>query len=377
MKNTSARSRLLDTFYKLMIIIAALGVATYAWLTNTTEFDVNQLSITTLAYTDIEMSLDNGVTWGSRLDIGIDENFAFENDVTGNGITLYKATLKDSDGYPITFATAIANEDYLDFDIMFRSVANVTIFLEKNSSIQPYAGTTEPLLIGSLVDRKSSFGDYSRDLIAGAVRVSFIEYDYTTEFVLNNNLKLTWAPNPSYHMIYDNGDYLADIDSLVVQDYDYINVVSGEFDSLIRHPYLKDNIKADHETKNAFGDFELTKMNTVINDYNTSKIKIRIWVEGNDRDAVVALKGGLFKIDLRFTGINKGTNLNTPSVTADDINFLINNYTTTMEHSIDYGNNWINYSENNSPVFEVGDVVWVRFFETPTTFASNHIVLNF
>jgi hypothetical protein len=323
------------------------------------------------------MSLDNGVTWGSRLDIGIDENFAFENDVTGNGISLYKATLKDSNGYPITFATATANKDYLDFDIMFRSMAKVTLFLEKSSSIQPYAGITEPLLIGSSVARKSSFGDYSRDLIAGAVRVAFIEYDYTTEFVLNDDLKLTWAPNPNYHMVYDDGDYLADINSLVVQDYDYINVVSNEFGGLMRHPFLKDNINADHETKTAFGDFELTKMSNVVNNYNMAKIKIRIWVEGNDRDAVVALKGGLFKIDLRFSGLNKGNNLNVPTVTANTTSYSINNYTSTMEHSLDYGNNWISYSENNSPSFEEGDFVWVRFFETSNAFASNHIVLNF
>ena len=377
MNKLSARDKLVDNLYKLMIIVAALGVATYAWLTNSEEMSVNQLGIVTMAYTDIEMSLDNGVTWGSRLDIGIDENFTFKSDVTGSGYTLYKATLKDTNGYPISFQNAIANEDYLDFDILFRSMANVSIFLEKDSKIIPYVGTTETLLLGNSVARKSSFGNYSRDLIAGAVRVSFIEYDYSTEFVLGNNVRLTWAPNPNYEMIYDDGDYLANITSSNIQNYNYVNVIGGEPSGELRPLNLKDNISADNETKQDNGDFVISNMSSIVNDYNMAKIKIKIWIEGNDREAVVALKGGLFKIDLRFTGINKSLNNSIPSVTSNLDTYTINNYLSTMEYSKDFGNNWIKYSIENNPTFEEGDIVWVRYSSTINTFASNYIELNF
>lgn len=364
-------NKIAENFYKLFIIALALGVATYAWLTNSTNMNVIPLAITTSVYTDIEISVDNGQTWASRLDIGIDDNFVFKSDVTGSGYVLNKAQTKDSSGFPLTFTEAVKNEDYLEFDLMFRSKGATSVFLEKESAIKPYVGILESDLIGNSVLRKSSFGDYSRDLIAGAVRVAFMEYDYNTDFIFTNNIKLTWAPNPNYHMMYIDGEYFANINSFEEQHYEYVNVTNNLENGFLKNVNLKDTIKSDHQSKNSFGDPIVSSVNNKIGEYNVSKLKVRIWVEGNDRDAIVALKGGLFKVDLRFVGINKKENLSVPSVSLNLENKLVG-FNNLMEYSIDYGNNWISYQDISEPEFYLGDVIWVRYSEKEDTFASNY-----
>jgi hypothetical protein len=377
MKINESKKKLADTGYKLGIIVFSLLVASYAWFTTGTDVDVSQLSIATDAYTDIELSLD-GSSWSHQLNLQLGDNYSFSSDVTGNGINLYKASEKDSTGAPILFENAISNVDYLEFDLYIRSKTSSGIFLENNSSILPLAGTNSEDLLGTDVDRKSSFGNYSRDLIASAVRVSFVEHDYISEnFVIKDTPNLVWAPNKNYEMVYNNGIYTALIDSTNSQNYNYIDVVGGVSNGELRHVNLKDVISADYDTKRAYGDPILTRLPNVIDDYNVAKMTIKVWLEGNDRDAVVALKGGIFTMALKVVGLPKSFDDVNPIVTANTELMTINNYDSTMEYSLDYGTNWTKYQDDNNPIFEVGDVVYVRKQETTTHFASTYEELSF
>lgn len=377
MKINESKKKLADTGYKLGIIVFSLLVASYAWFTTGTDVDVSELSITTDAYTDIELSLD-GTTWGHQMNLQLGNNYSFSSDVTGNGIALYKAIEKDSNGNPISFENAISNVDYLEFDLYIRSKISMGIFLENNSFIEPLAGTTSTDLLGEEVDRKSSFGNYSRDLIAAAVRMSFTEHDYVNEeFVMKTIPNLVWAPNKSYEMVYGGGIYSAIIDSTNSQNYNYINVVSGVPSGETRFNNLKDVISADYDTKRSYGDPYLTKLSDVIGEYNVAKITVKAWLEGNDRDAVVALKGGIFKMGLSVVGLPKSFDEVKPIVTANTELMTINNYDSTMEYSLDYGTSWTKYQDDNNPTFEVGDNVYVRKQETTTHFASTHEELSF
>ena len=64
-------------------------------------------------------------------------------------------------------------------------------------------------------------------------------------------------------------------------------------------------INASYDSQSSGGDIPLT---TILNAYEDEKIKavtIRIWIEGNDREPVYGLKGGLLKVKLSFVGLHK------------------------------------------------------------------------
>ena len=228
----------------------------------------------------------------------------------------------------------------------------------------PECGTTKDDLIlypGSdkKIDdivRASAYGDFSRDLIAGAVRVAFIRYNYNTEtdkFELESTPSLVWAPNKGYEITESDGWYSASIDSKNSQNYKYIKVNSSNSFSEEDVTNLLDVIHASYDEKMANGDP----------------------VEGNDRDAVSALKGGIFKINLSFVGLSKVENNNIPNVSVDEVSMSIHGIDEHMEYSIDGGETYTKYT--NMVTFDSNSTVYVRYFETADTLASKPVILKF
>ncbi|MBQ6817564.1 MAG: hypothetical protein IJO27_03945, partial [Bacilli bacterium] len=321
------------------------------------------------------ISLDNGQTWDTELSLNLSDKFKFNNEVTSNGINFYKAATKRDDGLPITFTNAESGIDYLEFDILFKANAPLGVFLDSTSTIIPTAGHEENELIGQGITRKSSYGDFSRDLIAGAVRVAFIENDYVeNKYIPKLKSSLVWAPNKEYELMYNKGYYTFNINSNNNQDYKYINAASGVSYELVDN--LKDNLNTDFINDNANGDPMITKIDEKFND-GIKAVTVRIWIEGNDREAHTALTGGMFTLNLNFMGIIKEENPLLPDVSEETINNKILNYKDTMEYSKDNGNTWIKYSEDTEPIFESGDVVFVRYVENTNYYASKYKILNY
>ena len=234
---------------------------------------------------------------------------------------------------------------------------------------------------GSLdsITRVSAYGNFSRDLIAGAVRVAFIKYNYdeeNDEYILDNTPSLVWAPNPNYEIISNGEDLLtASITSTNKQSYKYLKVNSGSDFVESDIPNLIDTIHAKYSSKMANGDTPLVTIETTDGVEKKAGLKIRVWVEGNDRDANSALKGGIFKFDLSFIGLQKKDNTNIPNVSKNGNSISgINN---TMEYSIDNGNKWIRYNGSDDLSFKSGTHVLVRYSETSDYFVSNYVELDF
>lgn len=79
-------------------------------------------------------------------------------------------------------------------------------------------------------------------------------------------------------------------------------------------------------------------------------------------------------VELSFT---KNPNTQTPGVTADDTANAIVGADDTMEYSTDSGTTWTSYNPATSPLFPGDQEVLVRYKETETLQASNHVTLNF
>ncbi len=368
-------NKLLKASLELLLIMVSVLVVSYAWFFRGTQVESKDLTIKTKASRILYISLDNGITWDTELSLNLGNDFKFNTEVTGNGIKFYKALTKREDGAPITFTTAEKGVDYLEFDILFKANAPLGVFLDSDSYVLPSVGTTQNNLIGQGVLRRSSYGDFSRDLIAGAVRVAFIENDYVEDqYVPKLKTSMVWAPNKNYELIYQNNQYTFDINSTNSQDYKYVDAEEGI--NYINVDNLKDNLNTDFDNDYANGDPMITKIDENFNN-GIKAVTVRIWIEGNDREAHTALTGGIFTLNLSFMGIIKNENNNIPNVEINQTDMTITNYDNTMEYSKDNGNTWIKYETDNNPVFTSGDKVYVRYIEDDNYYASKIKELNF
>ncbi len=360
---------------ELLIIIVTILAATYAWLNNNKKLKNGDLTLKADARYDLLLSLDEGQTWVTETSLNIPGDFEFTHEITGNGINMYIPSNKLDDGTPTSFTSATVQEDYLEFNLMFKLPANISIFLDSMSYVRPTAGTSASALLGTDVARVSSSGDFSRDLIASSVRMAFIENTLINgEYVMNTYANLVWAPNKEYEITCPNDVCSASITSTNFQDYNYIEAANNPVVET-RVNNVKDVISASAETNEANGDPILTTID-INENQGIKRVTVRIWIEGNDRDNITALTGGLFEMSLQFTAIAKGLDNVAPTVTIGTGN-TIDGYTYTMEYSNDYGLNWIKYANNNNPTFNSNDTIWVRKSETGEYFASSITVLNY
>lgn len=384
--NKEQSKKIYVTVYKLIAIVVSIFVFSYAWFVHESNSNLEGVNIGTAKTNNILISEDGNEGWGNTFNIDVGEGFRFNNEVTSNGIKFYKANLKDEEGNPLSFTNAVLNEDYLEFDVWFKNDSSVKLFLEDDSSVYPECGTLkDDLILNPDSDKKiddivraSAYGDFSRDLIAGAVRVAFIRYTFNTDtnkFELEDKPVLVWAPNKTYEITESDGWYSASIDSNNSQNYKYIKVTNSTTFSEEEIPILKDEIKASYSTKMANGDPVLVSIDTEDGLEKKVGLKVRVWVEGNDRDAVSALKGGIFKINLSFLGLAKDENNNVPSVSTDELSMTINGINEHMEYSVDGGNTYTKYT--NMVTFDKNTTVYVRYFETADTLASIPVILMF
>ena len=380
--NKEQSKKIYVTFYKLIAIVVSIFVFSYAWFVRESDSNLEGVSIGTARTNNIMISNDGESEWSNSFNIDVGEGFRFNNEVSSDGMVFYKANLKDDEGFPLSFTEAVKNEDYLDFDIWFKNDKSVKLFLESDSSVSPLCGTSEDDLILDInsnktiddIVRASAYGDFSRDLIAGAVRVAFIKYNYDEEndkYVLDSKPSLVWAPNKGYEISESDGWYTAKINSTSSQNYKYIKVDGTSF-SEEEIDVLKDEVRASYDEKMANGDNPLLSIETEDGVEKKALLKVRVWVEGNDRDAVSALKGGKFKINLSFVGLTKEENNNVPNVSSNMTSKLIDGIDSTMEYSFD-GINYISYTNE----VKFNSVVYVRYKETSDTFASRPITLDF
>lgn len=368
------KKRIFDTIFKLIVIIASIYFATYAWFVTFDSSEVEGYGVAISKTNNVVISTDGGESWSSTADLAIAADLLFNNEVTSDGLKFYKAGAKTVVGNPVTFMPATRNEDYLEFEVLFKTEVSTYIFLDTESSVNPVAGGTEEELIGPDVENQSGDGEFSRDLIAGSVRIAFIAND---ENGVTNNTSLVWAPNKNIELTLDSDDkYHASITSDSVQEYTYIKVEDNGTFKEEKVPNVKDIISATNIEKNANGDPHLIKITVPEGESSAvGTLTIRVWVEGNDRDALTPLIGGEFKLKLFFTAITKEENTEIPNVLVNGN--TISGYVNTMEYTADKGLTWIPYSSNNNPTFSPGAEVWVRYKETGTVFASNYKILNY
>jgi len=232
----------------ICLLCLLLGTAVFAWYKNNRETAISGednilikgSGVLVMSYATNnkgkEISASEGEYVGSTT-MKLSGRYA---DVSGDGVNVYVPKL-GSDGLPVSGQWTVANEDvasvasdlgqYVTAELYFKSDSPMDIYLSEDSKVYPvskskdgendltnsgdysgYAYYSDFSSIGGMPTlnvNQSSYGLFSRNLIAGAVRVAVSEssYDSATESWSEiTNADVIWVPNSSYQLVKNTGN---------------------------------------------------------------------------------------------------------------------------------------------------------------------------
>lgn len=312
---------------KNLILLCVLGfsiiVTVFAWFSNKDTATASQVNITVTAGDNLEISLDQGAdkTYHNKLDLndylGLVKDLQML-DLTSDGKTFIRPALDQVDGLAVInmdreWITPEAGKEYISFDLFLRSNKAFDVYLEKGSSVVPTVGYNN--LVWPDADNKfemsrnyngSSYGDFSKDCIIGAARVSFLDA-YNTETQDYDLTRFVWIPNPQIYL--DSDTWTVNTN---VADNTYGTFIHRYYDTgktLFTCPEEKTvtSLSAQTGNKPSTEKTQLTTLEQGTDDdgYYYSRVKVNVWIDGNDTEARRALDGGMFNINLKVIGFEQ------------------------------------------------------------------------
>ncbi len=246
-------------------------------------------------------------------------------DVTGDGVTLIRPTLTNKnsqiDRNSNVYTTVTPNKEYICVDMYFRSNEMCDVYLDKDSYVVGKCELNDDGTInegGLLTDtvRKSSYGDFSKDAVVGAVRVSFVEYDKVLyEEDLTNRLTtpaLLWLPRPDVYLESNQSTSGWTLHTGVQPGDRIIDNGYSTWDTYTHHYYAFAQ-NAEGESVGTDFNYQDTVVQTnsdIIchidelheDGYYYGKTQVNIWIEGCDTEARRAISGGEFLVNFDLRG---------------------------------------------------------------------------
>lgn len=251
----------------------------------------------------------------------------FMSEVTGDGVSFNIPKLMQYDNVAYidktqAFEKATPNDNYMSFDLYIRSKNNYSIALMNDSSI-------EPVNSNSISGQHDYSGDDAEANMKpgaiGAVRMSILNCE------ANNERELLWIPAPNvwYNGLTDHlytgltanssGDYsFSGKGSAYYDENDATNKLKLTNEGTTTHAFYSAN-NANRTTwengqykvkASTAGNYQLGSNNTddiVVltlqnqdNDYRYGRIRVNLWIEGEDSEARLRLVNGKFNMSLRF-----------------------------------------------------------------------------
>ena len=325
MKNSTASNRktgimITKNLIILVVLVFVAVLSMWAWYTNNSSARADGINVKCDAPDGIEIAVvapgatptDDDYT-SSYITLNSDNNKFMKDlvlsEVTSDGKTFYKPALIQSNGvaYPDTSAnwdTAVANENYLSFDLYIRSKSTQKVSLTTNSKFTPLSN----VLVGETAGNKSTEGNYSRDCIVGATRFSVVDYNDNKK----GDLKLLWIPRPDIYF-YGTG---VDLDVPETGDTSYNGLTYKHkyyevtdtsktpktIDSSSNLDYFKTSVINSDDEYALPEKTEIVKLTKIGDDtFYTKCVRCNMWVDGEDSEDRLALVKGKFQIYLDLT----------------------------------------------------------------------------
>ena len=370
-KSDELRLRTRKMIAKNLIILVALAVVAfvgvYSWFTKTTTATADGINASTKMndklefyimppsdtdqYSAIKQRFVDNANWNAehssetprrtkwhqgKVDFDFsDQEFKFMDglfmsEVTGDGTSfkIPKLMQYNNVAYIDTtqaFENAVANDNYMSFDLYFRSKNNYSIALTNESKI-------EPVDANSLSGQHDYNGENDEASMKpgaiGAVRMSILN-------CANNERELLWIPAPN---VWYNGltDHLyTGLTANDTGDYSFSNKGSAYYtgsdialrtgESTTDHSFYSannasrtkwangtNNVKASTDRNYYLGsdssdDVVVVTLENQDGDYRYGHIRVNLWIEGEDAEARLRLVNGKFNMSLCFDIIEVAT----------------------------------------------------------------------
>lgn len=360
MNKEKSRSYLIKAILLLLSLIVMIFVASFAWFKITPDPAIAtgvSAKSSSSKYFDMAVGFESSVNGYQYTMSQYAKNFSLRDvittdgehfdvlhdfspiDLTGDGVTLVRPSMllknTDIDRSNHTFTTVSPNKEYICFDMYLRATDPCKVYLDSGSYVK---GAIE-LDGGSLIqtektddNRKADEGDFSKDAVVGAVRVSFVQYDQFVEGEDHENLLdsacLLWLPRPDIHLDTkdENGNDLSEWslstgltpDNTKVDYYAATDGFIGYSADTFDHHYYTYIFDESIGTSGGFvgedRNYEPTvtdpskepicELNYKSGDYYYGKVQVNIWIEGCDAEARRAMAGGQFKVNFDLSAGN-------------------------------------------------------------------------
>lgn len=298
----------------VLIIIALTGVI--SWFTNKTEATADGINVICEASKGLKIAVVqhgepapdvNDETQWSEGEITLTkEDYPFLKEqsiieITSDGTDFYKPKLTQENGKAKPDTSSewdVADKDsYLSIDVYMKTGEDHMVYLNSGTEISPISTT----LTGEQSGNKSDDGDFSKDCIVGAVRLSTVNS-------ADSKLKNLWIPAPKIHYDSDKKEVTLGNTSGDTFKHKYWKVTKNS-DGKTGKPTGTAPVEYKDVITNTNNDFKLGKnydfamltKKQPSDKYASGMTTVNIWVDGEDDEARFAMVGGKFKATIKLS----------------------------------------------------------------------------
>lgn len=292
--------------WKNIILITSVWVvvivATLAWFYFGTTANVNDLPVAVGDASYVQISGDGGGNWSDDLDIefGVQQEL---KEMSGDGSRFYTPVyevVRNQSGELVSQIAAFEevkdNAFYYEYVFDFRSDGDNDLYLAPQSYVAPVNDTDEAY-------------------IAGAIRVAFYELDDDG----SETLKYIWAPNSKIEFSREDGTFTTDGTPeeyyyyQVTKDPGNVDYQSGGNPNVVAVPTHGGSgecggcgYNADHKFMWSCGEDmpedapPLVSLRLNGDTVAQKRMKVKVWLEGYDRECVSQINGQRFTMRFQF-----------------------------------------------------------------------------
>lgn len=313
------KSLILKNLIVMAVLVAIALTGVVSWFTSRTKATADGINVTCETPDGLEIAVvqhgdpvpkdedyKTGTITLDKKHFGFLENQSIE-EITSDGVDFYRPKLTQKNGKALVDTSSkwdkASVDTYLSLDVYMRSKGSHTVTLKPDTAITPNTDT----LLGDSVERKSSAGNFSKDCIIGAVRMSTVS---------DNKLGFVWIPAPNIQFFEtknEDGTTTSNVKTNVTSGdtykHEYWEVDSttdlpNEDVQTLASNKLVTRTTGDYKLgTNANGSkYEFAKLSKVGDSaYCTAMTTLNIWVDGEDSEARLALVDGQFTATIKLS----------------------------------------------------------------------------
>ena len=298
----------------VLIIIALTGVI--SWFTNKTEATADGINVICEAPKGLKIAVvqhgepapdvNDETKWSEGEITLTKEDYPFLKEqsiieITSDGTDFYKPKLTQENGKAKPDTSSewdVADKDsYLSIDVYMKTGEDHMVYLNSGTEISPISTT----LTGEQSGNKSDDGDFSKDCIVGAVRLSTVNS-------ADSKLKNLWIPAPQIHYDSDKKEVTLGNTSGDTFKHKYWKVTKNS-DGKTGKPTGTAPVEYKDVITNTNNDFKLGKnydfamltKKQPSDKYASGMTTVNIWVDGEDDEARFAMVGGKIKATIKLS----------------------------------------------------------------------------